>query len=31
MKLMVNAWYPNWLPGENPEADAYTEVDWLQR
>jgi len=31
MKLMVNAWYPDWLPGEKPEADAYTEVDWIQR
>ena len=31
MKLMVNAWYPEWLPGERPETDAYTRVDWIQR
>ena len=31
MKLMVNAWYPDWLPGEEPEQDGYTHVDWIQR
>ena len=31
MKLMVNAWYPEWLPGEKPESDGYTYVDWIQR
>jgi hypothetical protein len=31
MKLMVNAWYPNWLPGAKPESDGYTYVDWIQR
>jgi beta-glucanase (GH16 family) len=31
MKLMVNAWYPDWLPGERPETDGYTDVDWIQR
>jgi endo-1,3-1,4-beta-glycanase ExoK len=31
MKLMVNAWYPEWLPGEEPGQDGYTRVDWIQR
>lgn len=31
MKLLVNAWYPEWLPGEKPESDGYTYVDWIQR
>jgi hypothetical protein len=31
MKLMVNARYPYWLPGEKPEADVYTRVDRNQR
>lgn len=31
MKLMVNAWYPDWLPGEEPARDGYTRVDWIQR
>ena len=31
MKLMVNAWYPDWLPGEEPDKDGYTRVDWIQR
>ena len=31
MKLMVNAWYPEWLPGKRPEADGHTRVDWIQR
>jgi beta-glucanase (GH16 family) len=31
MKLMVNAWYPEWLPGEKPESDGYTYVDWIQQ
>jgi hypothetical protein len=29
MRLMINAWYPEWLPGEKPKADAYTYVDWI--
>ena len=31
MKLMVNAWYPGWLPGEKPESGGYAYVDWIQR
>ena len=30
MKLLVNAWYPEWLPGERPASDGYTRVDWIQ-
>ena len=31
MQLMVNAWYPDWLPGEEPERDSHVQVDWIQR
>lgn len=31
MKLMVNAWYPDWLSGKKPGEDGYTYVDWIQR
>ena len=31
MRLMVNAWYPAWLPGKEPERDGYVQVDWIQR
>jgi len=31
MQLMVNAWYPDWLPGEEPEKDGHVQVDWIQR
>lgn len=31
MKLMVNAWYPDWLPGKKPGQDAHTYVDRIQR
>ncbi len=31
MKLMVNTWYPDWLPGKRPGQDGYTYVDWIQR
>lgn len=31
MKLMVNAWYPTWLPGKEPRDDGHTYVDWIQR
>lgn len=31
MKLMVNAWYPTWLPGKEPREDGHTYVDWIQR
>ncbi|MBA2510090.1 MAG: glycoside hydrolase family 16 protein [Rubrobacter sp.] len=31
MKLMVNAWYPDWLSGKRPGQDVYTSVDWIQR
>jgi len=28
---MVNAWYPDWLPGKIPERDGHVQVDWIQR
>jgi len=31
MQLMVNAWYPDWLPGKEPERDGHVQVDWIQR
>lgn len=31
MQLMVNAWYPDWLPGKQPEKDGHVQVDWIQR
>ena len=31
MQLMVNAWYPDWLPGKEPENDGHVQVDWIQR
>ena len=31
MKLMVNAWYPDWLPGQRPRQDGYSSVDWIRR
>ena len=31
MQLMVNAWYPDWLPGKEPEKDGHVQVDWIQR
>lgn len=31
MKLMVNAWYPEWPPGKKPESEGYTHVDRSQR
>lgn len=30
MQLMVNAWYPTWLPGKSPPSDAFTAVDWIR-
>lgn len=30
MKLMVNTWFPNWLPGTKPTSTKYTLVDWIQ-
>lgn len=30
MRLLVNAWFPTWLPGEEPETDRYTQVDWIR-
>lgn len=30
MRLYVNAWYPEWLPGELPETSRYTYVDWIR-
>jgi hypothetical protein len=31
MRLMVNAWYPDWLPGKESREDGYTYVDWIRR
>ena len=28
MKLYVNAWFPQWLSGEEPDSDRY--VDWIK-
>jgi hypothetical protein len=30
MRLLVNSWFPTWLPGEEPAADGYTYVDWIR-
>jgi beta-glucanase (GH16 family) len=30
MHLLINAWYPNWLPGTKPMSDQYLLVDWIQ-
>jgi hypothetical protein len=30
MRLLVNAWYPEWLSGERPGSDRYTYVDWIR-
>jgi hypothetical protein len=30
MKLLVNSWFPDWLPCSPPAADEYTYVDWIQ-
>ena len=30
MKLLVNTWFPDWLPGVPPSTDKYTYVDWIQ-
>lgn len=30
MKLLINAWFPTWLPGEKPKGDRYTYVDWVK-
>lgn len=30
MRLFVNSWFPAWLPGEKPEEDRYTYVDWVR-
>jgi beta-glucanase (GH16 family) len=30
MHLLVNAWYPNWLPGTKPTTDQYLLVDWIK-
>lgn len=30
MKLLINVWFPAWLPGEKPEGDRYTYVDWVE-
>ena len=31
MQLMVNTWYPDWLPGKEPEKDGHVQVDWIRR
>ncbi len=30
MRLYVNSWFPNWLPGEEPDSDRYVYVDWIE-
>lgn len=30
MRLIVNSWFPDWLPNLPPEKDVYTLVDWIQ-
>ena len=30
MKLLVNTWFPEWLPGIVPLSDRYTVVDWIR-
>jgi len=30
MHLLVNAWYPNWLPGTTTTSDQYLLVDWIK-
>lgn len=30
MRLLVNSWFPTWLPGEEPDTDGYTYVDWIR-
>ena len=29
MKLLVNTWFPTWLPGEAPATQRATRVDWI--
>ena len=29
MKLLVNTWFPSWLPGTAPPTTRYTRVDWI--
>ncbi len=29
MKLLVNTWFPSWLPGTAPATTQYTRVDWM--
>jgi hypothetical protein len=31
MKLYVNAWFPQWLSGEEPDSDRYVYVDWIEQ
>jgi len=30
MRLLVNNWFPDWLPSVPPLEDKYTYVDWIQ-
>ncbi len=30
MYLMLNSWYPSWLPGTPAAEDQYLEVDWIR-
>lgn len=29
MKLLVNTWFPSWLPGQEPDTARLTRVDWI--
>jgi hypothetical protein len=30
MRLLVNSWFPDWLPNRPPEEDVYTLIDLIQ-
>lgn len=30
MKLYVNAWFPNWLSGQEPTSDHHVYVGWIE-
>jgi hypothetical protein len=30
MRLLVNSWFPDWLPNQPPEKDVYTLIDRIQ-
>lgn len=30
MKLLLNTWFPTFLPGKEPSTDRYTKVNWIE-